>query len=101
MYYKKGEMVGDGTYWGVSTGTRTDVEKLEKYLLLENSIRAHIFLVLAFAPIIGLLFAVFLPAVAIVMTLNIIVKKIAKYSATMAYFAWRPLESYLSGKKKK
>ena len=61
----------------------------------------HLFL----APIMGLAFAIFLPAIAIIMTIGIIGMKIGSivYGGVerAAVFGWRPSEAYLAGKSKK
>ena len=56
-------------------------------------------------PILGLLFAVFLPFIAIAMAVTLIGKKVVSGMVSMttksASFGWRPIEAYLAGKKKK
>jgi hypothetical protein len=60
---------------------------------------------LAAAPILGLLFAVFLPFIGIVMSVAQAGRKVAEgvTSATAGSmsFGWRPIESYLAGRKRK
>ena len=57
------------------------------------------------APVIGLLFAVFLPFIGIAMTLSLIGRKLAggvvSAAAGSMSFGWRPIEAYLAGKKRK
>jgi hypothetical protein len=57
------------------------------------------------APAIGLVFAMFLPFIGIAMTLNLVGKKlidgVASVSAGSMSFGWRPIESYLAGRKQK
>jgi hypothetical protein len=57
------------------------------------------------APVIGLVFAMFLPFIGIAMTLNLVGKKlidgVASVSAGSMSFGWRPIEAYLAGRKQK
>jgi type IV secretory pathway VirB6-like protein len=57
------------------------------------------------APVIGLLFAVFLPFIGIAMTLSLVGKKLANVTTEAAAgsmsFGWRPIEAYLAGRKQK
>jgi hypothetical protein len=57
------------------------------------------------SPVIGLVFAVFLPFIGIAMTLNLIGKKlvegVASAAAGSVSFGWRPIEAYLAGRKAK
>ena len=103
VYYRVGEEVGQGTYWGVDTGSRKEV--VDTATLFENSIKAHIGIVLATAPLIGLVFAVFLPAIGIAMAVKFVGEKVwgglRDLSVQSLSMGWRPLEAYLSGRKKK
>jgi hypothetical protein len=60
---------------------------------------------LLLGPIAGLLYVVCLPFVAIAAVIVLVARKAAVSVAglvkNLAYFGWRPLEAYLSGKKKK
>jgi len=57
------------------------------------------------APVIGLVFAVFLPFIGIAMTVTLLAKKLAQGIASAAAgsmsFGWRPIEAYLTGRKAK
>ena len=57
------------------------------------------------APIMGLLFAIFLPAIGLIMTLGILITKgatiIGDSACRVSTFGWRPSEAYLSGRKNK
>jgi len=57
------------------------------------------------APVIGLVFAVFLPFIGIAMTLGLIGRKLVEGLASAAAgsvsFGWRPIEAYLAGRKMK
>jgi hypothetical protein len=56
------------------------------------------------APFLGLLYFLFLPAASIVLVILLSCKKawvtLTGYVSRLAYFEWRPTESYLGGKKK-
>jgi hypothetical protein len=68
-------------------------------------IKAPVAVMLMAAPFIGLVFAVFLPFIGIVMTLNLVGKKLIESAASVATgsvsFGWRPIEAYLAGRKMK
>ncbi len=106
MLTKGGHKAAAGTYWNLMNGTR--VEMKEEGILPGSEkaiyVKAHIALVLAAGPVLGLLFAVFLPFIGIVMTLMLIggklVDGVANALASTAPFGWRPVEAYLTGKKK-
>lgn len=102
IFYKN-EVGNKGTYWNIENGTRQEI--LEKGYLDGSWIKAHILLVLSVAPLLGLLFAVFLPAVGIVMAIHFLGKKLYEglkaLSAQSINMSWRPLEAYLTGRKKK
>jgi hypothetical protein len=61
--------------------------------------------VLLVGPVMGLLYAVFLPFIGIAMTLKLIGKKLTTglvhAAVKSATFGWRPIEAYLIGRKKK
>lgn len=99
LYYKQGNVVEQGTFWGVSTGNRYDIVQATE--LVENSIKAHILLVLGLAPIIGLVFAVFLPLIGILMTGKFIAEKVFEKVSVASQFSWSPVMAYLTGKRNK
>jgi len=96
-----------GTYWNLSNGNRVQMEQ-EGVLPGSGTtryIKAPVAVMLMSAPVIGLLFAVFLPFIGIAMTLRLIGKKLAntvtEAAAGSMSFGWRPIEAYLAGKKRK
>jgi hypothetical protein len=107
MLYKGGHKVIAGTYWDTSTGERIDVEQEQALPGNEHQIyiRAKSGLVLIAGPIIGLVFALFLPFIGIAMTLGQAGKKVADsavgHAAQSVAFGWRPIEAYLAGRKRK
>jgi len=107
MLYKGGHKVEKGTYWNTSTGERFEVER--EQVLPGNDhtiyIKAKSALVLIAGPILGLVFAIFLPFIGIVMTLGQFGRKVADsavgHAAQSVAFGWRPIEAYLAGRKRK
>jgi hypothetical protein len=107
MLNKGGHTAKAGTYWNLSNGNRVQMEQ-EGALPGSGQtryIKAPVAVMLMAAPVIGLLFAVFLPFIGIAMTLSLIGKKLAKTvteaAAGSMSFGWRPIEAYLAGKKRK
>jgi hypothetical protein len=68
-------------------------------------IKAPSAVMLAAGPVLGLIFAVFLPLIGIVMSVVLVTKKIgeavAGAVAGSVSFGWRPIEAYLSGRKRR
>jgi len=102
-----GHTVAAGTYWNLANGNRVNMEQ-EGVLAGDGSaryIKAPVAVMLMAAPAIGLVFAMFLPFIGIAMTLNLIGKKlvdgVASAAAGSMSFGWRPIEAYLSGRKRR
>jgi len=107
MLYRGGNTVAAGTYWNLANGSRIDMH-VEDNLPGEAGtryIKAPAVVLLAAAPILGLLFAVFLPFIGIAMTVQVASRKIGgrlrDAAAASTSFAWRPIEAYLTGRKRK
>jgi hypothetical protein len=107
MLNKGGNKVAAGTYWNMTNGNRV---QMDQEGVLPGSgqtryIKAPVAIMLMAAPVIGLVFAVFLPFIGIAMTLNLIGKKLVEGVASAAAgsmsFGWRPIEAYLAGRKRK
>ncbi len=105
MLNKGGHKVAAGTYWNVKNGERVDMEQ-EGVLpgdRKDTYIKAPGAVVLAAGPILGLIFAVFLPFIGIAMALMAlggkIVEGMVKAASGVVTFGWRPIEAYLTGKK--
>lgn len=106
LKHNAGTKVGKGTYWNFSTGERIDIAaegvlpggKNEVYYRLPATG------IVALAPLMGLLYALFLPFIGIAMLVKVVFKKVATMvtapAERAASFGWRPSESYLAGKKK-
>jgi hypothetical protein len=106
LKHNAGTKVGKGTYWNFSNGERIDISAegvlpggrdTVYYRLPATSI-------VALGPVIGLLYAAFLPFIGIAMLVKVILQKVATAvtapTQRAASFGWRPSESYLAGKKK-
>ena len=107
MLNKGGHTVKAGTYWNLANGSKVQMEQ-EGALPGSGEtryIKAPVAVMLMAAPVIGLLFAVFLPFIGIAMTISLIGKKLANVvteaAAGSMSFGWRPVEAYLVGRKRK
>ncbi|MFO0752125.1 MAG: hypothetical protein U0411_02205 [Thermodesulfovibrionales bacterium] len=102
-----GERVNRGSYWNFSTGERVTLTG-GGVLPGDGTVtyyRANPLFVLFAGPLLGLVYAVFLPFIGIAALLKIagehIFGRIVRESAKAAHFGWRPSEAYLTGKKHK
>lgn len=106
MVYRGGHKVGKGTYWGIMDGERIEVEREGALPGAARAVyvKAPAFAVLLLAPALGLLYAVFLPFIGIAMTLVQAGRKIGKglsgAAAKSLTFGWRPVEAYLTGRRR-
>jgi len=107
MLNKGGHTVAAGTYWNLANGNRVDMDQ-EGVLPGQGNemyIKAPAAAALAAGPVIGLIFAVFLPFIGIAMTLGLVGRKLAEgvvsAAAGSVSFGWRPIEAYLAGRKRK
>ena len=107
MLTKGGHKVQAGTYWNLANGERVDMDQ-EGVLPGSGSemyLKAPALVALAAAPVIGLVFAVFLPFIGIVMSIGIAGRKLGEAVSDAAAgsmsFGWRPIEAYLAGRKRK
>ena len=105
LRHNGGETVGKGTYWSLSNGERVDIA--EEGTLPGSRDRSFYRMpaaaVLVAAPVLGLLYAAFLPFIGIAMPVKLVAQKIGggvmETVHGSASFGWRPSESYLSGRK--
>ena len=105
LKYKGGEKAGKGTYWNFTNGERIDIS--HEGVLPGNRKASYFRLpasgILVLGPIVGLVYAVFLPFIGIAMAVKLIGEKVAggvlSSARSSASFGWRPSESYLAGKK--
>ncbi len=107
MFTRGGQKAGKGTYWDMENGSRIDLA--EEGVLPGGHetlyVKAPSALVLAAGPLLGLVFAVFLPFIGIAMAVVLAARKVGEgvrdAAASSVSFAWRPVEAYLTGRKKK
>jgi uncharacterized protein (DUF2062 family) len=96
-----------GTYWNMMNGERIDLvqEGVLPGSVSDRYLRAPAALAVAAGPALGLVFAVFLPFIAIAMALTLlgraIIEGMVSAATSAAVFGWRPIESYLAGRKMK
>jgi len=106
LRHNGGDRVGKGTYWNLGNGERVDI-KDEGTLPGEANkafYRMPAAAIIVVAPVLGLLYAAFLPFIGIAMFVKLVAQKIGGGAMETvqgsASFGFRPSESYLSGKKK-
>jgi hypothetical protein len=107
VMYKAGERASGGNYWNFSNGERISLSS--EGILPGGSgtsyVKAHPVVVLAAGPVLGLVYAAFLPFIGIAMLLKVAGTKLfggtLERISTVATFNWRPMESYLAGKRAK
>jgi hypothetical protein len=105
LRHSGGEMVGKGTYWNLGNGERIDIAAEGT---LPGGGDRHFYkmpaaAVIVAAPVLGLMYAAFLPFIGIAMLVKLVAQKIGggvmETVQGSASFGWRPSESYLSGRK--
>ena len=107
LKHNGGERVGKGTYWNLGNGERVDIQ--EEGILPGNGKKTYYRMpaaaIIVAAPVLGLMYAAFLPFIGIAMAMKLVGQKMGgRVMETVqgtASFGWRPSESYLSGRKKK
>jgi len=107
LKHNGGERVGKGTYWNLGNGERVDIQ--EEGILPGNGKKTYYRMpaaaIIVAAPVLGLMYAAFLPFIGIAMAVKLVGQKMGgRVMETVqgsASFGWRPSESYLSGRKKK
>ena len=107
LQYKGGQKVGKGTYWNLSNGTRVDISG--EGILPGNGRASYTRfppgIVLLAGPVIGLIYVIALPFIAVGTVLALVGKKVlsSMFNAlgNLVSFGWRPSEAHLAGKRKK
>ncbi len=106
LRHSGGDRVGKGTYWNLGNGERVDIkdegtlpgEARKTYYKMPAAA------IIVVAPVLGLVYAAFLPFIGIAMFVKLVAQKIGGGAMETvrgsASFGFRPSESYLSGKKK-
>ena len=107
LKHRGGERVQKGTYWNITNGERVNLDR-EGLLPGDRKAtyyRGHPLFVLLAAPVLGMVYAVFLPFIGIASVVTLIGRKLfggmAHEVSKAATFGWRPVEAYLAGKKGK
>lgn len=112
-----GESVGPGSYWHVADGNYLHLD--EGGVLPGGSadvyFRVPVFAMVFIAPILGLVYALFLPFIGLAMLFGLVGKKVvlgiapkagelgkdlADNVSRVATFGWRPSEAYFNGRRK-
>lgn len=106
-----GDKVKPGNYWNFSTGERITLSNggVLPGDTAATYYRAHPLFILLTGPLLGLVYAGFLPFIGIAVMIRMIGKmmvtkalgKVVQEGAKAAHFGWRPSEAYLAGKKHK
>ncbi|HTG01344.1 MAG TPA: hypothetical protein VK654_12265 [Nitrospirota bacterium] len=113
LLWKGEQKAGPGTYWNMNTGERVELEK-DDVLPGDSAtgfIKAPSSVMLLSGPLLGVMYAMFLPLVGIIMTISFLAKKIAGIgkragqriadaAGKSAFFGWRPLHAFFISKRK-
>lgn len=107
--YASGTKVGQGFYWNVGRWELANIPAGGGELAGEAGdgfVKLPFLLALVIAPLMGLLYVMFLPFIGFAMLLATIVKGVARGvhrlvvgTAAVVHPAWRPGEAYLTGEK--
>ena len=107
IMYKAGEQAARGNYWNFSNGERIGLGS-EGILPGDSGttyVKAHPVMVLVAGPVLGLVYAAFLPFIGIAMLLKVMVTKAfggaLESGAKVATFNWSPSRAFLAGKRSK
>ena len=106
LKHSGGDKVGKGTYWNLTNGERVDIK--DEGTLPGDANKTFYKMpaaaIIVAAPVIGLMYAAFLPFIGIAMFVKLVAQKIGGGAMETvrgsASFGFRPSESYLAGKKK-
>jgi hypothetical protein len=105
LKFNGGEKAGKGTYWNLHNGERVDISV--EGILPGNGqasfYRMPATAIIVVAPVLGLVYAAFLPFIGIAMLVKLLAQKIGggvlETIQGSASFGWRPGESYLAGRR--
>ena len=106
LKHNGGDRVGKGTYWNLTNGERIDIrdEGTLPGEAKKTYYRMPAAAIIVAGPVLGLMYAAFLPFIGIAMLIKLVGQKAGGGVMEMVHgnasFGWRPSESYLSGKKK-
>jgi len=102
-----GDRAGKGNYWNFSTGERITMSAEGELPGKDDTVyyKANPIVILAAAPVLGLIYAVFLPFIGIAILLRVAVAKMlggtAEGLSRVATFNWSPSAAYLAGRRHK
>ena len=107
LKHNGGDRVGKGTYWNLTNGERIDIR--DEGTLPGDVKKAYYRMpaaaIIVAGPVLGLMYAAFLPFIGIAMLVKLVAQKAGGGVMELAHggasFGWRPSESYLAGRKKK
>ena len=107
LKHNGGDRVGKGTYWNLTNGERIDIR--DEGILPGDVKKAYYRMpaaaIIVAGPVLGLMYALFLPFIGIAMVVKLVGQKVGGGVMEMVHgsasFGWRPSESYLTGKKEK
>ncbi|HAM51942.1 MAG TPA: hypothetical protein DCP92_15110 [Nitrospiraceae bacterium] len=106
LTYKGGQTVGKGTYWDLASGRRVDVTS-EAVLAggTATYVRMSAGVMLLSGPLIGLLYTILMPFIGIASLAALAARSglggLYNLAAKSVSFGWRPINAYLSGRKKR
>ena len=106
LKHNGGDRVGKGTYWNLTNGERIDIR--DEGILPGDIKKAYYRMpaaaIIVAGPVLGLMYALFLPFIGIAMLVKLVGQKAGSGVMEMVHgsasFGWRPSESYLTGKNK-
>jgi len=106
LKHNGGDRVGKGTYWNLTNGERIDIR--DEGILPGEAKKAYYRMpaaaIIVAGPVLGLIYALFLPFIGIAMLVKLVGQKAGSGVMEMVHgsasFGWRPSESYLTGKKR-
>ncbi len=107
LLHRGGQNAGKGTYWNMSNGQRIDIDGAASLPggAEPRYVKMSAVMMLMAGPVLGLLYAAFLPFIGIAMTVGLVGKKLfgglAQVAAKSTSFGWRPIEAYLDGKQRR
>jgi len=105
--YKGGQKVGKGTYWNIANGSRIESGGDERLPGKQGTayLRMAPGMMLLVGPVMGMIYFIALPILTIGMVIQLTARKVwgglTSLVGHLAYFEWRPTESYLTGEKKR
>ena len=105
LNYTGGERVSAGDYWNFVSGDRVhlDGEAVLPGIVETSYVKLPPVVLFFGAPILGLIYALFLPFIGIALLLTVLARKLFGETVEglwkVATFGWRPSEAYLLGRK--